>query len=97
MYGVLCIKFETRTEPEDQGVMCGVLCIKNRESGQNPRKTGKTRENPAFRTGPSPATTCPVGAWSAMPGWLPGIGGSLHELSCSLGPAVPIGLPHRPV
>ena len=34
MYGVLCIKFETRTEPEDQGVMCGVLCIKNRESGQ---------------------------------------------------------------
>ena len=32
MYGVLCIKFETHTEPEDQSVMYGVLCIKNRES-----------------------------------------------------------------
>ena len=29
--------------------------------------------------GPSPATTHPVGAWSAMPGRLPGIGCSLHK------------------
>jgi len=77
--------------------MYDVLCIKNRESGKNPRKTRKSRENPVLRTGPSPATTSPVGSVVGHARLVAGNRLSLHELSCSLGPAVPIGLSHRPV
>ena len=60
--------------------MGGALCIKNRDSGQNPRKT---RQN-SRKTG-APHRALPrhhlswFGAWSAMPGWMPGIGCSLHR------------------
>ena len=44
--------------------MGGALCPKF----VKPRKPG------APHRVPSPAATHPVGAWSAMPGWMPGIG-----------------------
>ena len=65
-HGVLCIKFETHTEPEAHSVIYDVLCIKNRESGQNSRKTGAPH-----RALPRRHLSC-LGAWSAMPGRLPG-------------------------
>ena len=51
-----------------------------------------SRENPVLRTGPHPHRHLSwFGAWSAMPGPLPGIGPPLHEFVCSLRPAEPIG------
>ena len=66
--------------------MCGALCIKNDSEASS-------REKPVLRTGPGPRLHHRLG-WSVVGHARLAAGGrhSLHELSCSLGPAVPIGL-----
>ena len=52
--------------------MYDALCLENLQTPQ-------VAKNRCSAPGPAPATTHPVGAWSAMPGWVPGTGCSLHK------------------
>ena len=66
MDGAENLRFGSHGEPEDQDVKYGVLCIKKRESQS---KLAKIR---CSAPGPPPPPPVLLGAWSAMPGWMPG-------------------------